>query len=70
VFVGKTNINIIYKFIETDLDKLMNNMLRPFTNLEIKSIMKMLLEGVNVIHEKGLMHRDLKPSNLLADLSG
>ena len=32
VFVGKTNINIVYPFMVTDLEKLMKNMNRPFTN--------------------------------------
>ena len=32
VFVGKTNINIVYPFMVTDLEKLLKNMNRPFTN--------------------------------------
>lgn len=70
VFVGKTNINIIYPYMETDLDKLMQKMERPFTNKEVKVIMKMLLEGLKAIHELGLMHRDMKPSNFLIDKEG
>lgn len=52
-------------------------MQRPFTNIEVsiiiwnnikvRTIMKMLLEGLKVIHDIGLMHRDLKPSNFLID---
>ena len=30
----------------------------------------MMLEGLQAIHELGLMHRDLKPSNLLLNRSG
>lgn len=32
-----------------------------FTSLEIKIIMKSILEGVEHMHSKGIMHRDLKP---------
>ena len=35
VFVGKTNINIVYEYMETDLDKLMEKMTRPFSMIEV-----------------------------------
>ena len=65
VFVGKTNINIVYEYCDCDLDQLMNQqMLRPFTLVEIRILFKQLVEAVRQLHGCGIMHRDLKPSNL------
>lgn len=36
----------------------------------IKSIMKMLLNGVNFCHQNYVLHRDLKPGNLLFTSDG
>jgi len=32
--------------------------------------MAMVLRGLQVVHEVGLMHRDIKPSNLLLSKEG
>jgi serine/threonine protein kinase len=61
IFVGKTNINIIYELMEIDLSRLMENLNRPFTLIEIKTIMHMVLLGLEAVHRLGLMHRDIKP---------
>lgn len=66
IFVGKTNINIVYPYSQTDLEKLINaKMNRPFTICEVKELMRMLLSGLDAMHAIGIMHRDIKPSNLL-----
>ena len=67
IFVGKTNINIVYPFSCTDLEKLMTKVERPFSMPEIRYLMKMLFKGVSKLHDLGMMHRDIKPSNLLLD---
>ena len=47
---------------------LMLAMDRTYTELEIATIIKMILKGLKIIHEKNLMHRDAKGTNIL--LSG
>ena len=69
VFIGKSNINIVYPFCVCDLDNLLNvKMTQPLSMNQIQLLMKMLLSGLNKVHQIGLMHRDLKPSNLLLAL--
>jgi serine/threonine protein kinase len=70
VFVGRTNINIVYELMELDLEAFINRLNRPLTLLEIKIIMRMILSGLDSMHKMGLMHRDIKPSNLLIDSFG
>jgi len=36
VFVGKTNINIVYEYMDTDLAKVMEGMTRPFSLREVR----------------------------------
>ncbi len=40
IFIGKTNINIVYPYSQTDLEKLMSvKMARPFTIGEVRELM-------------------------------
>ena len=41
---------------------------RTYTEIEIATIIKMVLKGLTIIHEKNLIHRDVKGANIL--LSG
>ena len=41
---------------------------RTYTEIEIAAIIKMVLKGLIIIHEKNLMHHDAKSANIL--LSG
>ncbi|KAA6388176.1 MAG: putative AUR protein kinase [Streblomastix strix] len=38
---------------------------RNLSNPAIRAIMKQILEGLRLMHEKGLIHKNLKPSNIL-----
>ena len=65
VFIGKTNINIVYPFCECDLDQLLNaKIVKPLAIGQIRHLMRMILVGLKQLHSIGLMHRDIKPSNL------
>ena len=41
-----------------------------FSEPQIKSFMKQILEGIQEFHSKGFIHRDLKTSNILLDTDG
>ena len=38
---------------------------RPFSEADLLGVMVPLLEGLDRVHEAGLLHRDIKPSNIL-----
>ena len=49
---------------------LMLAMDRTYTEIEIATIMKMVLKGLILIHEKDLIHRDVKGANILLSGNG
>lgn len=36
----------------------------PFEEQKAKRLIKHVIEGVNYMHEKGVVHRDLNPTNV------
>ena len=49
---------------------LMLSMERTFSEVEIATIMEMVLEGLILIHSKNLIHRDIKGANILLSEDG
>jgi len=58
-------VYMVMDFAEHDLKGLMDVMRNPFTQSEVKSLMKQLLAAVDYMHTQWIVHRDLKLSNLL-----
>ena len=48
----------------------MLSMDRTFTEIEISSIISMVLKGLDYIHNKNLIHRDIKGANILINNQG
>ncbi|KAJ3224442.1 hypothetical protein HK099_008462 [Clydaea vesicula] len=65
-----TGIFIAMEFVEHDLKSLMESMLTPFLQSEVKTLMLQLLSAVNCMHQNWIVHRDLKTSNLLMNNRG
>ncbi|CAF1603102.1 unnamed protein product [Rotaria magnacalcarata] len=60
----------VFEYMLSDLSEVIRNVNQPLTNSQIKSYMRMLLNGVSFCHENRIMHRDLKPANLLISTTG
>ncbi|OQR81203.1 cyclin-dependent kinase [Achlya hypogyna] len=57
-------IYLVLEYVEHDLTGLLDRQY-PFTDVEIKCIMKQLCEVMAVMHASNIVHRDIKCSNLL-----
>ena len=60
----KGNLFIVLEYISHDLTGLLD-MAHKFTEVQIKSITKQLLEVLEFMHTRNYVHRDLKTSNVL-----
>ena len=67
IAVGKSleSIFLVMAFCEQDLASLLDNMQSPFSESQVKCIMKQTLQGLAYLHSRFIVHRDLKVSNLL-----
>jgi cell cycle related kinase len=63
--IKEGGIMLIYEYMESDLHWMMEESGCVLSEAEIKTIMIMLLKGVEECHKHNIVHRDLKPSNLL-----
>jgi serine/threonine protein kinase len=71
-FSRKTNsLWLIIEYCEygSTID-LMLAMNRTFTEIELATIIKMILQGLIIIHSKNLIHRDIKGANILLSEKG
>lgn len=65
-----TSVYIVMDFVEHDLRTLMDEMERPFSVSEAKTLLRQLLDATAAMHERWILHRDLKTSNLLLNNRG
>jgi serine/threonine kinase 4 len=43
---------------------------RPFDEIEIASILEVVLKGIDYLHKSKMIHRDIKAANILIDIGG
>lgn len=67
-FYDTQNAYIVYEYMNTDLRFLIDNV--KLSEPMIKLIAYQILNGLKVIHEKGILHRDMKPENILINFKG
>ncbi|XP_015272696.1 PREDICTED: cyclin-dependent kinase 7 [Gekko japonicus] len=69
-FGHKSNISLVFDFMETDLEVIIKDTSLVLTPSHIKAYMLMTLQGLEYLHDHWILHRDLKPNNLLLDENG
>lgn len=66
----KSNISLIFDFMDTDLEVIIRDPSILLTPGHIKAYSIMALQGIEYLHRNWILHRDLKPNNLLLDRNG
>ncbi|KAF4112937.1 cyclin-dependent kinase 7 [Onychostoma macrolepis] len=69
-FGHKSNISLVFDFMETDLEMIIKDTSLVLTPANIKAYILMTLQGLEYMHTHWILHRDLKPNNLLLDENG
>uniref|UniRef100_A0A673A0U4 Cyclin-dependent kinase 7 n=1 Tax=Sphaeramia orbicularis TaxID=375764 RepID=A0A673A0U4_9TELE len=69
-FGHKSNISLVFDFMETDLEVIIKDTSLVLTPAHIKAYILMTLQGLEYMHQHWVLHRDLKPNNLLLDENG
>lgn len=67
IAVGRSleSIFLVMYYCEHDLASLLDNMQNPFSESQVKCIMRQVFQGLAYLHSNFIVHRDLKVSNLL-----
>lgn len=66
----KSNISLIFDYMDTDLEVLIRDTSLLLTMAHIKAYVLMTLKGLEYLHINWILHRDLKPNNLLVSKEG
>lgn len=70
VFGQKSNVSLVFDFMDTDLEIIIKDPNIVLTPAHTKAYMVMTLKGLEYLHLNWILHRDLKPNNLLVNSNG
>ncbi|CAN6234494.1 unnamed protein product [Urochloa humidicola] len=69
--LGTTDYSIVMDYVGPSLRTVMGDRGdKPFSEAEVRRIMRQLLAGAEVMQGHGIVHRDIKPDNILVDDDG
>ncbi|XP_013413448.1 cyclin-dependent kinase 7 [Lingula anatina] len=70
VFGHKSNISLVFEFMNTDLEVIIQDSNIVLTAAHIKSYVLQTIQGLEYLHANWILHRDMKPNNLLINDEG
>lgn len=70
VFGHRSNVSLVFDFMDTDLEVVIKDQKIILTPADIKAYTIMTLRGLEYLHINWILHRDLKPNNLLVNTNG
>lgn len=66
----KESIFLVFEYCEHDLGGILKNIQNPFSESEVKCILRQLINALKFLHRNYIIHRDIKPSNILYNNKG
>lgn len=70
VFGHKSNVSLVFDFMDTDLENIIEDSKIVLSPGNVKAYTLMTLHGLEYLHMNYILHRDLKPNNLLVNSAG
>ncbi|KAK9844566.1 hypothetical protein WJX74_004102 [Apatococcus lobatus] len=70
VFPHKRNLSLVFEYMESDLEAIIQDKTIVLSPADIKSYMHMLFQSLDFCHTRWVVHRDVKPNNFLISSTG
>lgn len=70
MMVEKNHVYMVFEYLDHDLAGILSHPQLMFNEGHIKYLFKQITEGLDYMHQRGVLHRDIKGSNILLSNKG